>query len=287
MIKDVNLFNQRIDEANLMIDAYVHKVAERDFNRPFLSHARFMPLHYKGGTAGFMKASSDYAIELRARDFMDPKFIKTVRHELIHYFLHLDKKPHGHGKEFKEWSLKVDAGGTYHHRGNEFLYLRVYCSNCCSYDRFRYGNDLKSTKCNHCSALGLQIEDYFGMNQEWCEEADIAREEIKKNPSFVVVDSNGQYVLPQLDFQVVSNKRTKTVYRAFRTNELEKANDIALKIEGKVMNFYIASYRQIEYPYLFQCKKCKYNVRSETPNSDSIKKCPKCGNKEIILKGIR
>lgn len=91
---------------------YVKKVALKDFQRPFLHQAKFFPFQVHTGIAGQVRFPRDNppVMELYARHFASPRFIKTVRHELIHYFLFMDKKPHGHNKEFKEWSCRVDAG---------------------------------------------------------------------------------------------------------------------------------------------------------------------------------
>lgn len=284
---DKEMYYERIKEANKMIDRYVHQVALRDFHRPFLHHARFMSPNYNGGTQGVMKPGLEYCIELKARTFMDPAFVKIVRHELIHYFLYQDKKPYGHGKEFKEWSVQVDAGGTYSRRGDEFLFLRAFCPTCGSYARFRYGDKLETVKCTQCKKTGLIIEDYFDMNKQWCDQADQARKSIRENLSYVIIDLDGCFVKEEQGLVSGANKRTTTYRRAAVYKDLNEAKKIAQSINGEVLNKYMASYIQIELPYLFQCKNCKRRERNDTPKLTKSIACKKCGGNDFILKGIR
>jgi SprT-like protein len=284
---DKKTYHERIEEANRRIDDYVHRVALRDFHRPFLHHAYFMQPGYCGGTQGMMVQGSDCHIELKARSFMDPYFIKTIRHELIHYFLYQDHQPCGHTKAFKEWSVKVDAGGTFSHRGDEFLFLRVYCPSCGKYGRLRYGAPLEKQHCIRCKNRGLLIDDYFNMNTVWCKEADNARKTISENLSYVIIDLDGCFVKERQDLLPRPVKCTTTYRRAYVFKDLKEAQAIANLINGEVLNRYMAGYIQIECPYLFRCKNCKRRERSESPKLKRSIICKKCGANEFILKGIR
>ncbi len=53
-----------------------------------------------------MKHRLEYCIELKARNFMEPTFIKTISHELIHYFYISIKSPTDMEKCLRNSQLK-------------------------------------------------------------------------------------------------------------------------------------------------------------------------------------
>ena len=285
-----NLFLTQ-EKANKLVDGYVKKVALKDFQRPFLHQAKFFPFQAHTGTAGQVRFPRDNApvMELYARHFASPRFIKTVRHELIHYFLFMDKKPHGHNKEFKEWSCRVDAGGTYHHEGDEFLYFRGYCPVCGLIKRIRYGDDEKQMNCLKCEHLGFEIDNLFGMNEIWIKQADTARKKIIDNPRYIVLLPDGSYLRSEMSQHLlkVPKVTTSTMRSAYVTSDHSKALKRAERYSGQVKKYYTADHEFIESPYIYQCKECKRIERKDSPFLLNHLVCGRCKGESFIFKGIK
>ncbi|GBG97093.1 SprT-like domain-containing protein [Lactococcus termiticola] len=299
-----------------LINDYVHKVAERDFGRPFLHRAQFLPLNYHGNTAGRMnpnsrilhadpeeRRKSDIVIELRARDFMDPKFVKTVRHELIHYFLYIDGEDFGHNRAFKQMSNQVDAGGTYHHRGLEYLYLRLACPHCKKVYRQNYQSENAGQTCPNCQSAKLEVEDLFGYNKAWMKQADHRRQEILEHPRYVVGLPDGSYIRGEASYlplgpvkggrqlvqpiSIAQDKSTMSLRQAFWTRDLAEARREADQREGQVLDHYQAWDDFVESPYLYRCKDCKRYERRESPFCLDNIGCQRCDSQRFEFKGIR
>ncbi|MCS4487070.1 SprT family protein [Staphylococcus americanisciuri] len=147
---------------NAALQALTESIACDYFNRSFEHRAYFN--RYLRTTGGrYLLESHDIEVNPKQYEkFGEEALVDIIKHELCHYFLHLDKKGYQHrDKDFKILSKHVDAPRfcapleSYESRAN-YVYQ---CTKCATeYLRIRRVNTLR-LRCGKCGGKLMDVID--------------------------------------------------------------------------------------------------------------------------------
>ncbi|AVQ33484.1 SprT family protein [Staphylococcus muscae] len=139
---------------NIELQVMTEQIAQQYFQRTFQHRAYFNPrLRTTGGR--YLLKTHDIEINPKQYEaFGEAALVDIIKHELCHYFLHLDKKGYQHkDADFKKLSIRVGAPRfcnpiqSYESRA-KYIYK---CRNCgAAYMRIRKV-DTKRMRCGKCS----------------------------------------------------------------------------------------------------------------------------------------
>lgn len=145
---------------NDALQALVETIARDDFGRTFKHHAYFnRRLRTTGGR--YLLGSHDIEVNPKQYEaFGEAALIDIIKHELCHYFLHLDKKGYQHrDADFKALSKRVGAPRfctpieSYASRAN-YIYVCTKCHT--EYMRIRKVNTSRM-RCGKCGGRLKEI----------------------------------------------------------------------------------------------------------------------------------